>query len=234
LESVTSLATLPPSAGTDAFLGIDAGATLTVPASAVSAYSNSVWGSTAFPSGSILAIAVPPPPVTPPPPTPSDPVTPSPSLRQVTLPATSGITTEPGAGTYYVPSGEDFVFTVIPSASQSSLEPDITDSRTPSIVEYTKNDDGTWTVRVKYVQNNIALTLKMSVGNEAIDGNAVWSSGRQLYITSVTGGEARIYGITGALAKAVAVAVGETQSVSLPAGVYVVVLGGKTYKAIVK
>jgi uncharacterized repeat protein (TIGR02543 family) len=167
-----------------------------------------------------------PPPVMPPPVTPP--------LRRVTLPHVPGVETDPGAGTYYIPSGESFVFTVVPAAAQRNMILNVTDGRTPSGVSYTRSDSGAWTVRIAGIRQDIVLGIDFSTANAAMDGARVWSSGGLLYIISPTAAEARIYGISGAQAKALTAAAGETVAVTLPAGAYIVVLGGKPYKVVVK
>ncbi|MDR3194455.1 MAG: hypothetical protein LBT76_04070, partial [Tannerella sp.] len=62
----------------------------------------------------------------------------------------------------------------------------------------------------------------------------VWSAGHTLYISATHNGEARIYGITGALVKALPYTAGETAQTTLPQGLYIVVTNGRTYKVIVR
>jgi hypothetical protein len=61
----------------------------------------------------------------------------------------------------------------------------------------------------------------------------VWSSGGQLHIEAATNGTAQVYTVVGQLVRTVALTAGQTTVTSLPHGVYIVVLDGKTWKIIV-
>jgi hypothetical protein len=60
----------------------------------------------------------------------------------------------------------------------------------------------------------------------------VWSSGGRLYIDAATAGAAQIYALSGQLLKTVALTGGQTTSLPLQRGLYIVVAGGKTWKVI--
>jgi hypothetical protein len=63
---------------------------------------------------------------------------------------------------------------------------------------------------------------------------SLMANGGTLCITAATAGEARIYSISGGLAKSIPVAAGTTANTPLPAGFHVVVFGGKPYKVFVQ
>jgi hypothetical protein len=157
----------------------------------------------------------------------------TPTLREVILLALPGVTTDPPAGSYYLPNGSDFVFTLTPAAAQTLLTPVIT-TDAGSSVEITPNADGTYTVRIRQVRRSLTIAIDFTTAGEVISGNRVWSHAGTLCITAAINGEARIYSVSGRLAKAIPVAAGATTNTPLPAGFYVVVLGGKPYKVFVE
>jgi methionine-rich copper-binding protein CopC len=163
---------------------------------------------------------------------------PEPAQREVILPSMPGFTTDPPAGSYSVSSGDDFVFTLTPAATQALLTPVIAIGRINGAgddgVEITPNGDGTYTVRIRQVRQPLTIVIDFTTAGATIDGSRVWSHGGTLHITAATAGEARIYSVSGRLAKVIPVAAGETVSAPLPAGFYVVVLGGKPYKVFVE
>ncbi|MDR2470058.1 MAG: T9SS type A sorting domain-containing protein, partial [Tannerella sp.] len=64
----------------------------------------------------------------------------------------------------------------------------------------------------------------------------VWAHGGTLYIAASTSGTAYVYNVSGQLVKTLHATSlhGETVSIPLPRGVYVVVVEGKTYKVIIQ
>jgi hypothetical protein len=166
-----------------------------------------------------------------------EPVYPPPTLREVILPSLPGLTTDPPAGSYYLPGGSDFVFTLTPAAAQAALTPVVKTGRTNDAgdgIEITPNADGTYTVRIRQVRQPLTVIIDFTTATATVDGNRVWSHAGTLHITATTATEARIYSVSGGLAKSIPVAAGETVSAPLPAGFYVVVLGGKPYKVFVE
>jgi hypothetical protein len=166
-----------------------------------------------------------------------EPVYPPPTLREVILPSLPGVTTDPPAGSYYLPGGSDFVFTLTPAAAQAALTPVIKTGRTNDAgdgVEITPNGDGSYTVRIRQVRQPLTVTIDFTTAGATIDGARVWSYAGTLYITAAVDSEARIYSVSGGLAKSIPAAAGATVSAPLPAGFYVVVLGGKPYKVFVE
>jgi hypothetical protein len=158
--------------------------------------------------------------------------------REVTLPHIPGATTDPPAGTYYIDSGEDFIFTVYPDPANSLLTLFVTAGRifdeNGGGVTWTANGDGSYTVRIRQIRENITVSVSFSTGNSAIDGGTqVWSHADALYIASPRDGEARIYSLSGVLMKIIPFAAGETVRTQLPGGFYIVVSGRERYKVMV-
>ena len=162
--------------------------------------------------------------------------------RAVILPVVNGINiTYPVGQLHYARSGSDFVFyftTEIdaPFTVSTDRKGSRSDASGGLLVE--KQANGSWKVTIKNVQEavNVSIEYKVeiNVGNEAIAGSAVWAEGGQVFINSSIAGSANIFNATGALVKTVAFGAGETAGAALPAGIYVAVINGKTYKFVVK
>jgi hypothetical protein len=166
-------------------------------------------------------------------------VFPPPSIpRAVIIPQIPGATTDPPAGTYYVDSGEDFVFTLTPDPANSLLTLFVTAGRlfdeNGGGVTWTANGDGSYTVRIRQIRENISVSVSFSTGNSVIDGGTqVWAHAGTLYIAAPRDGEARIYTLSGVLMKIIPFAAGETVRTQLPDGFYIVVSGRERYKVMV-
>jgi hypothetical protein len=166
--------------------------------------------------------------------------------REVTLPRVAGLTTNPPAGRHYAKSATDFTFTVFPDAplADGDLLEVKTDRTLPAgetDTEVTPNDDGTYTATVKRVVSRLSISIRIVkagddvTGNGAgLNGSSVWSYGGVLYIASTGNGVASVYNFAGRLVKTVPFAAGRTVSADLPAGLYVVVVNGKTCKVLIK
>ncbi|MDR1524875.1 MAG: T9SS type A sorting domain-containing protein, partial [Tannerella sp.] len=163
--------------------------------------------------------------------------------RKVIIPEIPGAATSPAAGVHYVRSSSDFVFTIIPYPENSNWELCIRAFRNASIDEsddgltVTHNPDGSYTVRVLRVQEEIHFAVTFTaplVSNAPVDRTGSWTDGHLLYIRASRDGEARIYSISGALIQTVAVEAGKTASVRLPKGFYLVTADGQTYKIIIR
>jgi hypothetical protein len=159
--------------------------------------------------------------------------------RQIKIEDVAGFETLPGAGQHYVVSRQDFVFTVVlksplPAKKELEVRTNRDNLSKEQDREIYPNGDDTYTIVIKNVQQDVILDIKIADGTAAIDGSNVWGANGQLYITSAKAANANIYALTGSLVKSVALTAGETAATSLPAGIYVVTLGGNTYKAVVK
>ncbi|MDR3194534.1 MAG: hypothetical protein LBT76_04495, partial [Tannerella sp.] len=83
------------------------------------------------------------------------------------------------------------------------------------------------------IRQDITLSIDLPTANTDIAADRVWSAGHTLYIHATHDGEARIYGVTGQLIKALPYTAGETVQTTLPQGVYIVVANGKTHKTVI-
>jgi hypothetical protein len=159
-------------------------------------------------------------------------------VRSVFIPLVSGITTDPIAGEYMLYSGGDFRFTILAPVNGM---PKVTTGRASDEaggVSVKKNEeDGSYSVVIHEIRQNIVLTIVVNEDlsgpsrNEIISSNRVWSSGNNLYIEAAGSGQVQIYALTGALVKTLAVSAGENvERITLPKGIYIVRLEGKSYK----
>jgi hypothetical protein len=155
--------------------------------------------------------------------------------REVILPQIPGATTDPPAGRYYVESGEDFVFTLYPDAENSQLTLFVTAGRVfdenGGGVTWTANEDGSYTVRIRQIRENVTISFGFATGNSVIDGGTrVWSHAGALYTSAARDSEARIYRLSGVLLKIIPLAAGETVRTPLPRGFYIIASGRDRYK----
>ncbi|MDR2765056.1 MAG: MBG domain-containing protein [Tannerella sp.] len=163
-----------------------------------------------------------------------------PLTRRVTLPSVPGATTEPPSGLYTQPSGNNFTFTLRPSASLAGHEPVVTTGRETDAlggVTCTPNGDGSYTVLVREVRQHLTLEISFvsSGANAAMDLPAadVWAFGNRLYIAASRSGQAYVYTLAGTLMKTLSVTAGQTTVDTLPAGIYIIAQNGKKHKIVV-
>jgi hypothetical protein len=171
--------------------------------------------------------------------------------RKVTLDVSPHFVSDPAPGSFYVNSFSNLEITLTPRASlPEGYKPRVTTDRVlpddnKGGVKVTAHEDGTYTVRIAYIIENTVVTVETvaqpnvgDVGNEVASASAairVWSYGRQLYLSAgATAGQAYVYNVSGVLVKTIPFASGETHSVVLPAGIYVVRAEGKVFKILVK
>ncbi|MDR1601761.1 MAG: hypothetical protein LBS42_04955 [Tannerella sp.] len=167
---------------------------------------------------------------------------PIPSMpRRIVIPGVEGAKTNPSAGVHYVASGQDFIFTFIPTDTLLFYDAPIV--RTGRLnqsgdedVVVTSNTDGTYTVRIRFVRQALTLTIEAPppaappAGMAAPALPSIWSYGGQLYVSASSSGEARIYNPVGVLVKSLPYVSGKTVRTPLPQGFYLVVAEEKTYK----
>ena len=161
-------------------------------------------------------------------------------MRQVTLPEVEGASSRPSEGVHYVKSRENFTFTLTPHEGYTlehlTVKTNTWRDLEPGGVTLTPNGDGSLTVTIRYVNSSIHLDVSAAVplSNASVATTDVWAHGGRLYIAASQSGTAHIYNVTGTRTKAVHCTAGQTESVSLPAGAYIVQAGGKTYKVFVQ
>jgi hypothetical protein len=168
--------------------------------------------------------------------------------RKVTLDVSPHFASDPAPGSFHVESGSNLKIRLTSLASlPEGYEPKVTTDRVDDKggVKVTPNEDGTYTVRIAYIAQNMVVTVEAvaqpgagDVGNEvasASDVIRVWSYGRQLYISAgANAGHGYVYDISGVLVKTIPFVSGETVSAVLPAGIYIVRAEGKVFKILIK
>ncbi|MDR2120685.1 MAG: T9SS type A sorting domain-containing protein [Tannerella sp.] len=159
--------------------------------------------------------------------------------REIGIPDIPGVIMYPPAGRHFLVSQEDYTFTITPTAGANSGTPVITTNRTripdEEGVSVVPNADGSYTVTIYDIREEIRLNIDIPAAGEYVAGDKVWSGGGgQLFVTSHKAGAAKVYNVIGEQVKTTVLAAGETTSVSLPKGVYVITLNGKTYKVVVR
>ena len=164
---------------------------------------------------------------------------PHPILRPIDIPRVEGMTTDLEPGIHYIYSQEDFVFIIYPGAGNEGKVPVITTGRVNKPdsegVIITKNEDGSFTVRIRQVQEPIKLTIDFVTNNAYLNNKAIWTTGDKLYITANQTGTAQIHTTAGVLIKTIALTAGETTVTTLPTGFYVVTLENEdSHKIMIK
>lgn len=158
--------------------------------------------------------------------------------RPVTMPSVPNAISTVAPGQYYVLSGTNFEFTLTPTGSNIGKVLHVTTSRTTipdsEGVKIVDNRDGSFTVTILNIKEPVVISVDFATGIDSVDKDAVWSYAGQLNIHPEISGEALIYSVSGLLVKTVFVEAGETVSVPLNRGLYMVTLNGKVYKVILK
>lgn len=160
-------------------------------------------------------------------------------LRPVEIPETDHITTVPEPGVHYINSREDFIFTIFPGEDYAGKLPVVSTGRAGKPdsegVIITANEDGSFTVRIRQVQEPITLTIDFVTHNTKVENKSVWTNGHQLHITPDKSGIATVHTTAGMLVKTLALTEGETSSLALPVGFYIVTMdNGESYKIAIK
>ncbi|MDR0864035.1 MAG: T9SS type A sorting domain-containing protein [Candidatus Symbiothrix sp.] len=155
----------------------------------------------------------------------------------VTLPVITGVTLNPATATNAVRGGHDFEFTVTLEAGYDQSTPVVTISRDGGNAETLPLAGGKYTISDVRTDIDVTITGVVPNGNaiHTPDSNGVnvYASGKSLFIAS---GSAPVsYTIYNIVGKTVAsgTAAGETQEVSLPAGIYVVKANNASTKLII-
>ena len=169
---------------------------------------------------------------------------PTPSIpRRVTIEPAEHFDLNPSPGIHHVESTKNMDITLTPRATlPEGYVPRVTTGRTifpddtPGNIRITANADGTYTVRIFYIIEEVVVRITAvpddDTGSEQPSAAPrVWSHGRRLYIAAPsTSGRAYIYNVSGRLVKIVSHIAGETVVTQLPvAGVHVVVVEGRSY-----
>jgi len=148
---------------------------------------------------------------------------------------------------YWIQSATDFLITITPPLAEPDLVPTVSDSRNiKDAVSLTyDNDAGVWLARIRRVQANIQVLVKAldPSGNEAVASSAaplIWAAIGKLHVVckdialSVANPPViQVYTLTGTLLVAAPAQEGETV-IPLSQGIYIVKVGGKVNKVVVK
>lgn len=171
-----------------------------------------------------------------------DPVIPDPDptptvFHSVTLPQVEGATTDPIAGIYEVEAWSSFRFYLTLDKEYDLSEPVVATDRGETITP--RNSDGAYII--KYIRQPIEIYIDNivknpdPVANETIktDQSKVWTEGGCLHIISATTGQLYIYTVEGKLQKKQPVITGETVTIPLPEGFYIVRINNEQFKVII-
>jgi hypothetical protein len=159
--------------------------------------------------------------------------------RPVYVPCMADVQTVPPCGVHYVPSGEDFVLTVIPKpgSPQALVTPLLATDRQrlsdSESIRMTRLSDGSSLFTIHDVREPVHITIdfiSQATGAGSVSDRAVWSNGERLYIAALEPGVATVYTLTGTTFQTLLHAGGSTTSATLPAGLYIVAFNGKNYK----
>lgn len=171
---------------------------------------------------------------TPEPVEPIEPIEPEPKVyHTVTLPAVEGATTNPVPGDYEVEAWDTFRFYLTLDEAYNLSTPIVTTDRGETLSPRTS--DGAYLV--KYVRSDVEIFIdgiepNNPVGNEAVvsvSAPRIWSADGTLHIRTAAPTDVRIYTFDGSLRRAFRSDGGE-QTLTLPPGSYIVVVGEVRYK----
>lgn len=171
-----------------------------------------------------------------------DPVIPDPDptptvFHSVTLPQVEGATTDPIAGSYEVEAWSSFRFYLTLDKEYDLSEPVVTTDRGETITP--RSSDGAYII--KYIRQPVEIYIDNiiknpdPVANETIktDQSKVWTKEGNLHIVSATTGQLYIYTVEGRLQKRQIVTAGETITIPLPEGFYIICIGNEQFKVII-
>lgn len=171
-----------------------------------------------------------------------DPVIPDPDptptvFHSVTLPAVEGATTDPIAGIYEVEAWSSFRFYLTLGKEYDLSEPVVTTDRGETITP--RSSDGAYII--KYIRQPVEIYIDNivknpdPVANETIKTaqSKVWTKEGYLHIISATTGQLYIYTVEGRQQKIYPVTTGETITIPLPEGFYIIRIGNEQFKVII-
>ncbi len=173
-----------------------------------------------------------------------------PSLsRSIEIPQVEGLTIQPRPGIHYVLTGKDFTFTVSEKKEEAMLKAGEEKRLIERLgiktgipaqdkdgIKMTENEDGSVTVTLLKVSASIRLTIDpYAKPNSAktISNDNVWSYDGNVMLSLSERSDVRIYDMKGQLMVHRTVDAGET-AIPLSEGFYVVRVGERNYKILVK
>jgi hypothetical protein len=160
---------------------------------------------------------------------------PTPVIRRlVTLLPAPGLTTDPSAGPYYINSGTNFTFRLTPDVpSPNGAPPQVHTTRTPATdgssgIRMTPSADGSYTVVILAIRQNIEITLSTATDNAPVADAAleVLTAPGALVIANSHPDAAtvHVYNLAGMLVRLTTVPPGTTR-LSVTPGIYIVTDG---------
>lgn len=158
-------------------------------------------------------------------------------FHSVTLPQVEGATTDPIAGSYEVEAWSSFRFYLTLDKEYDLSEPVVTTDRGETITP--RSSDGAYII--KYIRQPVEIYIDNiiknpdPVANETIktDQSKVWTKEGNLHIVSATTGQLYIYTVEGKLQKKQPVITGETVTIPLPEGFYIIRIDNEQFKIII-
>jgi hypothetical protein len=162
--------------------------------------------------------------------------------RKVFIPACDYLTTAPPPGEHFVASGKDFIFTLTLSGPYAGRMPGVSTDRqlSPDEVYVTPQDGQVFRVRIPAIREDIRITFTVDgvevppTAGERVASTQLWAENGHICMTSIAGGEAAIYTLTGALVRRFPIVAGKTVRTPVRAGFYLVTLNGKTGKIVIR
>ncbi|MDR2139086.1 MAG: hypothetical protein LBP50_06025, partial [Tannerella sp.] len=165
--------------------------------------------------------------------------------RTVTLAPSPYYDISPAPGVYRIASGRDMVLTLTPLATlPAGHVPQVTTGRRiladdEGGITVESNADGTYTVHIHRIQETTAVTVTATAVSSGVTSSGslpaarVWSYGKQLFITAAVSGRAQVYNAGDRLVKLLSTVAGETVTQSLPPGIYLIAIEGKSYRVVI-
>lgn len=158
--------------------------------------------------------------------------------RPVYMPSLSEAFCDINPGTHSILSGNDFVFTITPAGTNVGKALHVSTSRrlVPDSegVLIENNPDGSFTVTILQIKEPVTIAIDFATGIDEISKRMVWASENYLHICSEKPGDAFVYTISGSLVQVLRVDEGETVTIPMNSGMYLVTLHNKTYKVIIQ
>lgn len=161
-------------------------------------------------------------------------VPPVPTYYTVTLPEVEGVTTNPKAGTRTVEEGYSFSFALTLHEGYENSRPVV--KANGAVVE-PRESDGKYIIR--NIEEDIEITIEGIIkddptGNATIEGEVkVQAIGSTLHIYLPKAENVSVYTLSGLLYGQQDLSAGSTQ-IQLGRGMYLVKIGGKTYKIVIR
>ena len=151
-----------------------------------------------------------------------------PKKYTVTLPVVKNAATNPGSGSVQVEEGKDFVFTVTPEKGYTAK---VMTDQGETLYPY---DGNHYMIVGLKCDVQVYIDIQKSTSAEGIEALNVWSKNGNVIIASPETARVYVVNIVGQIAKATTIPAGTTTIGRLSAGVYIVKVGTKTAKVVVR